>query len=172
VDARLHHLQGQAELVTPVELLETFYRETQELYLVRQRNAQSVTAYEANNAYQQVIGRQEVHLQWVADAINALGATPPPAPDEAPAADTRRGRATPLVEADARSQAAFIERWTPRVADVTNARDGKMLALILGEMKEHLRMLQQAVEGRRDVLGRHSDGKVTRGEVMAVRPKN
>ena len=155
-----------------LELLETFYRETQELYLALQQNAQSVGAYEANNAYQQVIGRQEVHLQWVADAITALGGTAPAGADEAPAGDLRREHATPPIEADARSQAAFIERWTPRVTGITNARDRKILELILGEMKEHLRMLRQAAEGRLDVLGRHSDGKVTRGTVMAVRPKN
>ena len=65
-----------------------------------------------------------------------------------------------------------IARWKPRLAGGSNARNRKMLALILGEMKEHLRMLQQAAEGRQDVLGRHPDGKVTRGTVMAVRPKN
>ena len=55
---------------------------------------------------------------------------------------------------------------------VTNARHRKMLELILGEMNEHLRVLQQAAEGRADMLGRHSDGKVLRGEVMAARPRN
>ena len=59
-----------------------------------------------------------------------------------------------------------------RVAAVTNARHRKMLELILGEMKEHLRVLQQALEGRTDLLGRHTDGKVLRGEVMATRPRN
>jgi hypothetical protein len=77
-----------------------------------------------------------------------------------------------LIERDAASQKAFIERWTPPVAGVTNARDRKMLELILGEMKEHLRVLQQAAEGRADLLGRHSDGKVLRGSVMAARPQN
>jgi hypothetical protein len=47
-----------------------------------------------------------------------------------------------------------------------------MLQLILGEMNEHLRVLQQAAEGRADLLGRHSDGKVLRGSVMAARPRN
>ena len=60
-----------------------------------------------------------------------------------------------------------------RVLDtVTNARQRKLLHLILGEMKEHLRVLEQASEGRADLLGRHSDGKVLRGSVMAARPKN
>ena len=60
----------------------------------------------------------------------------------------------------------------PLVAAVTNARHRKMLELILGEMKEHLRVLQQAAESRSDLLGRHSDGKVLRGTVMAARPRN
>jgi hypothetical protein len=58
------------------------------------------------------------------------------------------------------------------VAAVTNARHRKMLELILGEMTEHLRVLQQAADSRTDLLGRHSDGKVLRGSVMAARPKN
>ena len=55
---------------------------------------------------------------------------------------------------------------------VTNARHRKMLELILGEMQEHLRVLQQAADSRADLLGRHSDGKILRGSVMAARPKN
>ena len=161
--------------MTPAELLEllkTFHRETQELFVTRQRNAESVGAYEANNAYQQVIGRQEVHLQWLADAIETLGGTVPANPDPAPAGDVKRDRAHPVIESDARDQQAFIERWTPRLADVSHARNRTMLELLLGEMKEHLRMLSHARDGRSDVLGRHTDGKVTRGEVMAVRPTN
>jgi hypothetical protein len=46
------------------------------------------------------------------------------------------------------------------------------LELILGEMKEHLRVLQQAAEGRSDLLGRSFHGKVQRGSVMAARPRN
>ena len=83
-----------------------------------------------------------------------------------------RESAKSIIDADARDQKAFIDRWTPRVAAVTNARHRKMLELILGEMKEHLRVLQQASDGRADLLGRHSDGKVLRGSVMAARPKN
>ena len=63
-----------AELVT---LLQDFYRETSELLLSRQARARSVTSYEANNAYQQVLGRQDVHLRWVSDAITDLGGTIP-----------------------------------------------------------------------------------------------
>jgi hypothetical protein len=157
-----------AELLT---LLNDFHRETLELFKARQTNAQSVAAYDANNGYQQVIGRQEVHLRWLSDAIAALGGT------AADSLDQLSGTASledfkSIVDRDAASQKAFIDRWAPIVPTVTNARHRKLLELILGEMKEHLRILQQAAESRSDVLGRHSDGKVLRGTVMAARPRN
>jgi hypothetical protein len=162
--------------VSPAELLtflQDFSRETLDLFMARQAIARSVSGYEANNAYQQVLGRQDVHLQWLGDAIAALGGTPVDLTDRK-GEPAKVGREEPrtLIESDVRNQQAFIERWTPRVASVTNARDRKLLELILGEMKEHLRALQQAAEGRTDVLGRHTDGKVLRGHVMAARPKN
>ena len=130
--------------MTPAELLaflQEFSRETLELFIARQSNARSVSAYDANNGYQQVLGRQEVHLQWLADAIAALGGTPAAMPDRVNAAGRiGRDEARLLIESDPRTQNAFIERWTPRLGQVTNARHRKMLELILGEMKEHLRV--------------------------------
>jgi hypothetical protein len=161
--------------VTPAELLaflQEFSRETLDVFKSRQTLSRSVAAYDANNGYQQVLGRQEVHLQWLADAISALGGTPADSPDDSESASGRREPATSLIEADARTQQAFIDRWTPRIGQVTNARNRKMLHLILGEMKEHLRILSLAAENRTDLLGRHADGKVLRGEVIAARPKN
>ena len=160
--------------MTPAELLKLlndFHRETLELFKARQTNAQSVAAYDANNGFQQVIGRQEVHLRWLSDAIAALGGTAADSADQI-SGKASRENAKAIIERDAANQNAFIARWTPIVATVTNARHGKMLQLILGEMKEHLRMLQQAAESRPDVLGRHADGKVLRGTVIAARPKN
>ena len=160
--------------MSPAELL-TFlndcYRDTLELFKARQTNAQSVAAYDANNGYQQILGRQEIHLQWLRDAIAALGGTAADSLDHV-SGKASRETARSIIDADAAAQKAFIDRWGPRVATVTNARHGKMLQLILGEMKEHLRFLQQAAESRADLLGRHSDGKVLRGTVMAARPKN
>ena len=160
--------------MSPVELLALLsdvYRETLDLFTERQTNARSVAAYDANNGYQQVLGRQEVHLRWLADAIAALGGTVSESSEQGsgklPAPNTRA-----LIDRDAASQKAFIDRWTPVVAGVTNARHRKMLELILGEMSEHLRVLHQAAESRSDLLGRHSDGKVLRGSVMAARPRN
>jgi hypothetical protein len=160
--------------VSPAELLtflNDFYRDTLELFKARQTNAQSVAAYDANNGFQQILGRQEIHLQWVRDAIAALGGTAADSLDQVSGKASREA-ARSIIDADAAAQKAFIDRWTPRIATVTNARHGKMLQLILGEMKEHLRFLQQGAESRADLLGRHSDGKVLRGTVMAARPKN
>ena len=174
MDARLHHLQGETDFVSPAELktfLNDFHRETLELFKARQTNAQSVAAYDANNGYQQVLGRQEVHLQWLRDAIAALGGTAADSPDQV-SGKVSRETARSIIDADAADQKRFVDRWTPQVAAVTNARHRKLLELILGEMTEHLRVLQQAAESRADLLGRHSDGKVLRGSVMAARPKN
>jgi len=160
--------------VSPSELLtflNEFHRDTLELFKTRQTNAQSVAAYDANNGYQQVLGRQEVHLQWLADAIAALGGAAADSPDTVSGKASRES-ARSIIDADAGNQKAFIDRWTPRVATVTNARHRKMLELVLGEMKEHLRVLQQAAESRADLLGRHSAGKILRGSVMAARPTN
>jgi hypothetical protein len=175
VDARLYYLQGETEFVTPAELaalLQEFYRETLDLFRVRLANARSVTAYDANNGYQQVLGRQEVHMQWLADAIADLGGTVANEPDDPAPAKPSRDAARSIIENDVGSQKAFIDRWSTLVPSVTHARNRKMLGLILGEMREHLRVLEQAREGRSDLLGRHADGKVLRGEVLAARPKN
>ena len=160
--------------MSPAELLaflEDFHRETLELFKARQTNAQSVAAYDANNGFQQVLGRQEVHLQWLRDAIAALGATVADSLDQV-SGKASAETAKSIIDADAANQKAFIDRWASRVAMVTNARHRKMLELILGEMKEHLRVLEQAADSRADLLGRHSDGKVLRGSVMAARPTN
>jgi len=175
MDPRVHHLQSEAEYVSPAELqklLIDFHRETLELFNTRQVNSQSVAAYDANNGYQQVLGRQEVHLRWLSDAIADLGGAAVELPPPQVTGKTSRESARSIIERDAAGQQAFIDRWTPRIPTVTNARNRKMLELILGEMKEHLRVLQQAAESRADLLGRHSDGKVLRGTVLAVRPKN
>ena len=156
-----------------LDLLQAVYRETLDIVQARQVNARSITDYNANNAYQQVLGRQDVHLRWLTDAIDALGgAASSPGRSQDDAIATPRADVKTLVEADVRTQSAFIERWSPRVKAISNARHRKMLGLILGEMAEHLRVFEQALAGRSDLLGRHAAGKVLRGEVMATRPRN
>jgi hypothetical protein len=113
-----------------------------------------------------------VHLRWVSDAIALLGTPVADAPTgEVPNPVALKNQAQQLLEADAQAQRDFVTRWEPQVPAVTNARHRKMLDLILGEMREHLRLFQQAVEGRTDLLGRHADGKVLSGAVMPARPR-
>lgn len=166
--------------MTPADLrnlLFDFHRETLQISVARQTNARSVGAYDANNAYQQVLGRQDMHLRWVADAIADLGGSADGPDSEAsqalPAAASKTDRSLQtLVRSDMQAQRSFIDRWRGRVAAVTNARHRKMLELILGEMLEHLRMFEQALSGRTDVLGRHADGKELSGHVLPARPGN
>ncbi len=155
-------------------LLQEFYREAFNLMLAHQANARRIGAYDANNGYQQVLGRQEVHLRWIADAIEGLGGRVEPPGGTAPAvSDAARGE-TPgsIVRRDLDAQRAFVERWGPRLPSIGNARHRKMLELTLGEMREHLRLFQQALEGRTDLLGRHADGKELGGSVLPERPGN
>jgi hypothetical protein len=162
--------------VTPGDLLgllQEFHRETAELVQARQVAARSVTDYNINNAYQQVLERQDVHLRWLADAIEALGGDPVSQIELASGDPTEpRRNLNALLEADQKAQRSLLDRWRPRVDVVTNARHRKMLELVLGEMAEHLRVFDHALDGRDDLLGRHADGKVARGEVMAARPRN
>lgn len=152
-------------------LLQAFYKDTLDLVLARQANARSVAAYDANNAYQQILGRQDVHLRWLADAIAAEGGTADDPPFGAASEPSKGLALKDIAEADAQAQRAFLARWQPQLASVTNARHRKMLGLVLGEMNEHLRMLDQALEGRTDLLGRHAAGKVLAGSVIADRPR-
>ncbi|HKY21036.1 MAG TPA: hypothetical protein VJM31_07440 [Vicinamibacterales bacterium] len=156
-----------------LQLLQDAYREILDLVQARQVNARSVTDYNVNNAYQQVLGRQDVHLRWLSDAIDVLGgAASSPGQSQEDAVTTPGANVKMLVEADERTQRAFIERWAPRVKAMSNARHRKMLELILGEMAEHRRLFEQALDGRSDLLGRYSQEKILRGEVMARRPGN
>jgi hypothetical protein len=168
-------VQSETERVTSPELLkflQDFYRETLELTLARQANARSVGAYDANNAYQQVLGRQDVHLRWLSDAIADLGGSVGDEPGGEPAQlVATKELIQHIIEGDAQAERGFIRRWQPRVATVSNARHRKMLELILGEMAEHLRLFQQALEGRTDLLGRHADGKELGGLVLPGRPR-
>ena len=86
-----------AELLT---FLNDFHRDTLALFKARQNNAQSVAAYDANNGYQQVLGRQEVHLRWLGDAIAALGGTPADSADQVSGKASRES-AKSIIDADA-----------------------------------------------------------------------
>ena len=95
LDARLHHLQGKAEGVTPTELLADLHPRLSissggAADAARRRRARIVTDYDVNNAYQYIIAREETHLSWLQHALLDLGA---PLPHDPPrgAVPTRKG---------------------------------------------------------------------------------
>jgi hypothetical protein len=176
VDPRLHHLQGEAEVVTElVPLLQEFYRDKLTSVLGHQAAARHVAQYDANNTYQYIINREDTQLSWVARALVDLGAEVPadvPEPDRKPAGGGRKGKssANSLFEEDARDARAFVERWKPRVEAMDNARHRGMLRVILGETIEQQRFFEQALAGRTDLLGKRTDGVgKLEGEVLPTR---
>jgi hypothetical protein len=152
-------------------LLQDIYREKLALLRRHERVAQVVSSYEFNNAYQQVIGREDTHLSWLRDALGALGLSPDDsgtvADVPAPAKGDAGARA--LLDADAASARQFVACWRPRVQAVSQARHRKMLDLMIGEVAEHQRFFEMAAAGRNDLLGRRPDTAGTGGGVMATR---
>ncbi|BCS33947.1 hypothetical protein TBR22_A31750 [Luteitalea sp. TBR-22] len=153
-----------------LSLLQDLYRERLALFDRHVKGAQAVADYEFNNTYQNVVGRDEHHLQWVRAAIADLGGTADDSITPLSLPDGKgKKREAAVIEDDARQQQAFIDKWTPKVAAMTHARHRTMLNLMLGEMREHQRFFAYAVEGRDDLLGRRMAGASTGDGVMAVR---
>ena len=139
-------------------LLQEFYREKLADLLRHEAGARFVTQYDCNNTYQYIINREEAQISWIAKAIAELGGT---VPADAPPADRRlsakgadAGRG--IMEEDARDAQAFVDRWRPRIDAMVNARHAKMLRVILGEVLEQRRFFEQALAGRKDLLGTRS----------------
>jgi hypothetical protein len=155
-----------------VPLLQEFYREKLTSVLRHEAAARHVAQYDANNTYQYIINREDTHLSWVGRAIADLGGEVPPneAEPERRASGKGATAANNLFEEDARDAGAFVERWKPRVEAMTNARHRGMLRVILGEALEQKRSFEQALAGRKDLLGRRTEG-VGRleGEVLPTR---
>jgi len=160
--------------VRPPELLALlveFYRERYAIFDRHIRGAQLIADYEFNNTYQYVIAREEGHLRWVRNAITDLGGTAPDdfralsVPSEGKGVERERS----VIDDDARQQQAFIDRWTPRVEAIRHVRHGNLLGVILGEMREHKRFFDLALEGRDDLLGRRPAGASTGDGVLPVR---
>lgn len=113
-------------------------------------SAAHVADYDVNNAYQYIAAREETHVYWLHRAILDVGGRVPA--DPVPATVSRAGLRE-LAAADGRANAAFVEKWAPRVAGIAHARHRKMLEVVLGEVQEHRRLFEQAAEGRTDVIG-------------------
>jgi hypothetical protein len=168
----VHHLQGKTGLVTGLlGLLQEFYREKLTSLLRHQAAARFIGQYDVNNTYQYIINRDDTHLSWLAAAISELGGTLPELSEQSrdPGAKGDAG-AKRLLEEDATDAGAFVNRWEPRVAAMTNARHARMLGVILGEVLEQKRFFEQALAGRTDLLGRRSDVLgPSQGEVLPSR---
>jgi hypothetical protein len=153
-------------------ILREFHREKLTL---RQRHvavAKQVSQYDANNTYQYVINREDVHLSWLESAIVELEGTPDTVAEPVLTRLVWNESITPMVVQDAREAGAFVTRWRPRLEDVGHARHRNMMNVILGETLEQKRFFEQIAAGREDVLGRRANGPGSPGTgdgVMGVR---
>ena len=153
-------------------VLKEFHRDKLAL---RQRHvavARQVSQYDANNTYQYVINREDVHLQWIEAAIAELAGTPDDVAEPPLPSLVWNESFTPLARQDASDAAAFVARWRPRLAEVTHARHRGLMDVILGETLEQKRFFDQIAAGRDDVLGRRANGAGSPGTgdgVLGVR---
>jgi hypothetical protein len=160
--------------VTPSELsalIREFYLERLALLLRHESGARFVSDYDVNNAYQNVIAREETHISWLQHALMNAGFELPPDPAPPDVKPTRRGRDAMLEIAaeDARANVAFVTKWRARVEAVTNARHKGMLGVVLGEMLEHARLFDQAAAGRTDIIGKALPINPRTGAVLDTR---
>ncbi len=155
-----------------LSLLQECYSDRLAALLSHEAGARLVAQYDANNTYQYIINREEAHLSWLSKAIAELGGQVPESgetPDRSRAVHAAADwKAIPRE--DARAAQAFVDKWSPRVDAMTNARHSRMLRVILGEVLEEKRFFEQAAAGVEDLLGRRPDHVGPRvGEVLPTR---
>jgi hypothetical protein len=160
--------------VTPSDLqtlIRDFYVERLALLVQHEAAARHVSDYDVNNAYQNVIAREETHVSWLQHALLDLATTMPPDPARPDVKPSRKGRdgILELSATDARDNQRFVDKWRDRVEKVTHARHQGMLRVILGEMLEHARLFEQAAEGRTDLIGKALPIHARRGHVIGTR---
>ena len=153
-----------------VALLQDCYRDRLALGERHRVVAVHVPGYDANNTYQYVVNREETHLEWIASALADLEAPLPPSP-AGPSLTIERGKDAwkGLVEEDARRGHEFLAKWRPKVEALTHARNQTMLRLMLGEVREQTRLIEQVASGEPHVLGRDGEGAGKRGVVAGAR---
>jgi hypothetical protein len=170
----VHRLQGEAERVKPVQMLELlreFYARKLALKRRHEAGARLVWQYDFNNTYQYVINREEAHLDWLRRAISGCGGVAPDEEAVPPVPHAGKGAAeqSAILEDDARLVGEFLERWRAQVEQVTDSRHKIMLRVILGEMIEQKRFFDQAHAGRDDLLGRRTSPSKAAGTVLPTR---
>jgi hypothetical protein len=169
VDAGVHHLQGEAEGVTPSDLaplLAECYTDRLALLQRHVASAVHVGDYDVNNAYQYIVAREETHVYWLHRALLDVGAAVPGAPSPPAVA---KAAIAELAAADGRANAAFVDKWALRVRGVSHARHRKMLEVVIGEVQEHRRLFEQAAGGRTDIIGTSLPDADHRGVVLGTR---
>ncbi len=153
-----------------LELLRDFRRDK---LTMRQRHvaaARHVPHYDFNNTYQYVIAREDVQVNWLSDAVAAMGGALEDVQEPQVTATGKGDSAQTAILGEDRDRAqAFVDVWRPRVDAMPNARHRSMLRVIVGETLEHKRFFEQALSGRTDLLGRRADGAGTGGGVLPVR---
>ena len=159
--------------MTSAELLAfitAFYRDKLTMRNRHVAAARHVGDYNVNNTYQYIVNRDDMHVRWLQDAIGDLGGTPEeqPVPELKPEGKKDAAQRS-VITADRDAVQKFLERWTPQVEALPNARHRTLLKVILGEAAEQLRFFEQGLSGRDDLLGKRFDGANTRGTVLADR---
>jgi hypothetical protein len=138
-------------------------------------SARVVSHYDFNNTYQYVIAREETHIAWVQDALAEFGVALPAPAAAQPVPQAPKGKKlqpsafTPILEEDARTLRAFVDRWRPRLDAMTHARHRTMLDILLGESLEHMRLFEQGAAGDEDLLGRRTSLAERVGAVLPNR---
>ena len=159
----------------PDDLLSTLRAFHRDKLTMRERHvavARFVTDYEFNNAYQYVIAREDVHLSWLEAALVGAGGNPDVVEEPIVTAARVGAKADflPLVKEDLRLIDAFVGKWRPRLAEISNARDRSMVQVVIGETLEQRRFFSQILAGQDDLLGRRSNGPGSPGTGDGVLP--
>ena len=124
--------------------------------------ARVVSHSDFNNTYQYVIAREETHVAWLQNALAEFGVTlPAPSPPLPVPTAPKTRKAEPaafknILDEDARTLHACVERWRPRVEAMTHARPRTMLNVVLGESLEHARLFEQPAARYHPPLGRRT----------------
>ena len=158
------------------QLLTDFAAERLAILQRHEAGARIVSHYDLNNTYQYVISREETHVSWLQNALAEFGVVLPTPSNALTVPETAKPGKHVLTETfrsiledDARTLGAFVERWRARIEAMTHARHRTMLNVLLGESLEHKRLFEQGASGFEDLLGRRTDGAERVGGVLPTR---